>query len=219
MQKTCNKCGLVTLDGDRFCRNCGQCINNNVFDFASVLPETDENADCDYFVGFSNNKKSILMIIICFSVFIFSIVVFIRLLWLNIENWKGEEGIVVQNPIERNSDRHIVSKDPLDSAINSLLQQKGMGNLSNGTTAPGPSGPGVSTPRVASAQELAEAQQAIQRGQQLAAQGQWKEAADQFYIARERAINTDIGDQAARLYNEAQKHTGLFGGAIPGGDQ
>ena len=94
-----------------------------------------------------------------------------------------------------------------------------MGNLSNGTTAPGPSGPGVSTPRVASAQELAEAQQAIQRGQQLAAQGQWKEAADQFYIARERAINTDIGDQAARLYNEAQKHTGLFGGAIPGGDQ
>lgn len=111
------------------------------------------------------------------------------------------------------------SKDPLDSAINSLLQQKGMGNLSSGTSAPGPSGPGVSAPRVASAQEIAEAQQAIQRGQQFASQGQWKEAADQFYIARERAINTDTGDQAARLYNDAQKHTGLFGGAIPGGDQ
>lgn len=219
MQDTCCKCGLVALDEDQFCRNCGQRIKNDVFDSVPVFPEGSVYAASDYFVEFSNNKKSKLIFIACFSVVVFSIVVFVRLSWVNIENKAKRDGIVMQGPLERGLDRQIASKDPIDSAINSLLQQKGMGNLSGGSSAPSTSGSGGTAPRVASAQEIAEAQQAIQRGQQFASQGQWKEAADQFYIARERAINTDTGDQAARLYNDAQKHTGLFGGTIPGGDQ
>lgn len=108
------------------------------------------------------------------------------------------------------------AKDPLDQLIDGALQKKGLGNLA--TSGAVPSSPSLAPQtRTASAQELAEAQSAIQRGQQYAAQGNWTAAAQQFYFARERAINTTIGDQAARLYNDAQQHTDLFGGAVRGG--
>ena len=107
-------------------------------------------------------------------------------------------------------------KDPLDQLIEGALQKKGLGSLSSGPSHPSGGGVAPQT-RVASAQEIAEAQRAVQQGQQLASQGRWSEAAQQFYFARERAINTDVGDQAGRLYNDAQQHTDLFGGAIRGG--
>jgi len=103
------------------------------------------------------------------------------------------------------------SKNLSDQVINNLLQQKGMGNLSEGTSPPSTSIPSMALPRVASAQEIANAQQAIQRGQQFAAQGQWKEAEGEYYTAMQWAINTDLGNQAALLYNEARKHTTPFG--------
>jgi hypothetical protein len=72
--------------------------------------------------------------------------------------------------------------------------------------------------RQASEQELREANTALQNGQQLASQGRWSEAAQQFYFAKERAVGTDIGTQAQRLYDDASSHTDLFGGAIKRGN-
>lgn len=102
------------------------------------------------------------------------------------------------------------SKDPIDSAINSLARSKGI-DIGAGSGIPGTSAPSGVAPRVASALEITKAQQAIQNGRQFEAQGRWKEAEGEYYNAMQWAINTDIGNQAALLYNEAQKHTTPFG--------
>ena len=109
------------------------------------------------------------------------------------------------------------AKDPLDQFIDQAIGKK----LGGGVSAPsgGSSGPTVAPQvRQASEQELREANSAIQNGQQLLSQGRYAEAAQQFYFAKERAVGTDVGTQAQRLYDDASSHTDLFGGAIKRGN-
>ena len=110
------------------------------------------------------------------------------------------------------------AKDPLDQFID-----KALGNKLGGGMAPSSGTGGGGAPRVspqvrqASEQELREANQAIQNGQQLLNQNRYSEAAQQFYFAKERAVGTEVGTQAQRLYDDASGHTDLFGGAIKRG--
>lgn len=110
------------------------------------------------------------------------------------------------------------SKDPLDQFIDQAVGKK----LGGGAGLPGGNNGGAPSvaPQVrqASEQELREANQAIQTGQQLMSQGRYTEAAQQFYFAKERAVGTDVGTQAQRLYDEASGHTDLFGGAVKRGE-
>jgi hypothetical protein len=109
------------------------------------------------------------------------------------------------------------AKDPLDQFIDQAIGKK----LGGGAMAPSSNGGGIAPQapvRQASEQELREANTALQNGQQLASQGRWSEAAQQFYFAKERAVGTDIGTQAQRLYDDASSHTDLFGGAIKRGN-
>lgn len=111
------------------------------------------------------------------------------------------------------------TKDPLDQFIDGAISKK----LGGGGMVPTSSGSGSSTsapapPRQASEQELREANQAIQTGQQLLSQNRYNEAAQQFYFAKERAVGTDVGAQAQRLYDDASGRSDLFGGAIKRGE-
>lgn len=129
-----------------------------------------------------------------------------------------QSGFATTPMLQRGGGEQSAPKDPLDQFIDGALQKKGLGGLGGGSSSS--SAPASAPqPRIASTQEIAEATRAIEQGRQLAAQGRWSEAAQQFYFAKERAINTEVGNQAGRLYNDAQQHTDLFGGAIRGGGQ
>lgn len=110
------------------------------------------------------------------------------------------------------------AKDPLDQFIDKALGNKLGGGMSSSSGTGGGGAPTVSPQvRQASEQELREANQAIQNGQQLLNQNRYSEAAQQFYFAKERAVGTEVGTQAQRLYDDASGHTDLFGGAIKRG--
>ena len=127
-------------------------------------------------------------------------------------------GFTAPPPVTTSTGTQTAAKDPLDSFIDQAIGKK-LGGGAGLTPGSGSSAPAAAPQaRQASEQELREASKAIQSGQQLMSQGRNAEAAQQFYFAKERAIGTDVGTQAQRLYDEASNHTDLFGGAIKRGE-
>jgi hypothetical protein len=218
MKSDCKMCGLILNSGDQYCRNCGfrvpqeeTHVPNNTSDKISIT-----NYPVPIFKKESNISVGLVIAGILFlGIFLTTVSFLIIKATMRPQNatvLRPDSSVISSQEIGTKSIRN--HRDPLDQFIDQSIAKK------LGGTPPLYGGAQSTEPQVrqASEQELREANAAIQNGQQLANQGRWSEAAQQFYFAKERAVGTDIGMQAEKLYKDASSHTDLFGGAIRRGN-
>ncbi|WP_309714315.1 serine/threonine-protein kinase [Armatimonas sp.] len=126
---------------------------------------------------------------------------------------RGRQGTDNSQTLPQGGEREGAPKAPLDQFIDQAISKKlGSAPPSGGASGSAPSV--VPQVRQASEQELTLARRWIEQGKQYERQRDWNKAADCYRWAKEKAINTEVGNEAERLYSEAVNHTDLFGGAI-----